>query len=795
MSEMEDRDSLAAGNMPEGTMTAKSETDVRLDDGTRRVPGTMNGTRSVLAVTHGTQSALATSVGAAIIAACVLLAYYPCLRGGFIMDDDLLVTENVLVKVADGPIRFWFTTQAMEYYPVTNTLYWIEWRIWGTNPIGYRVVNLAIHVIDALLIWFILRKLSIPGAFVAALIFAVHPVNVDSVAWIAQLRNVLALCFFLLSILAYLRSETEPPARDNRKIVRGVDYWYGLSLAAFVLAMLSKGSAAMLPVMLLGVIWWRRGHVIVWDVVGLTPFFVAAAGFTWVNIWFQTHGSGDVIRNVGLLERVLGAGGVVWFYLYKAILPLHLCFVYPQWRISVANPLWWIPLLAAMAVTVVLWRHRKGWSRPFLFAWGFFCVALVPVMGFADTGFMQYSLVADHYEHIAVIGVIALAAAGIGAWHRSSRSSARGTAVAVAVAAAGILFFVTWRHSALYGEAITLYEATLIDNPDSALVHNNLGTAFTYAGRLRDAMEHFQRALAIKSDYAVARNNLGAHLIEVGRLREATEHLEKAVQLDPKFPEAHSNLGRALLYSGDVNGAISCFERALKIKPYYPDPYCYLGIALTKIGKVQGAALDFEQALRFKPDFVLAHDKLAIALMAMDREPEAIKHFKTALQLAPDDVHIHTDMGIAMASMGKHQEAIKYFQRAIDLDPSFPEPYFRLGLLLADMGRKREAIEHFEQALRFDADHPVILYNLGLALDETGQVREAIDYFGQAIRVKPDYLDAYTSLMAAYARTGNMTEAIATGQKAVEVARSKREREQVKKIEELLESYEAEPGK
>jgi protein O-mannosyl-transferase len=781
--------------------------------------------------TRGVAAALA---GAVVIVCCVLLTYYPCLCGGFILDDGVLLTDNYIVKSPDGLKRFWFTTEASEYYPVTNTLFWIEWRIWRMNPAGYRGVNLAIHVIDALLIWFILRKLSIPGAFLAALIFAVHPVNVESAAWIAQLRNVLALCFFLLSILAYLQSETEPSAREKRTIVRGVDYWYALSLAAFVLAMLSKGSAAVLPAVLLGIIWWRRGRVIVWDVVGMTPFFIAAVGFTWVHVWFQTHGTGEVIRHAGLVERLLGAGAVVWFYLYKAILPFDLCFVYPQWQIKTGSLLWWLPLIGVLAVTAVLWRHRRGWGRPFLFAWGFFCVALVPVMGLVDVGYMQYSLVADHYQHIAIIGAIALAAAGLSVCQRVQSPhpgalrapagttqnladwSGDGTSLATPSpktlptgrgmlqafrrmfaggAVVGILMLLTWQQCRLYRDPAVLYEATLAKNPACAMVHNNLGVGLIDAGRPEDSIDHFRKALKINDDDAEAHNNVGLYLIGTGRFAEAIEHFDRAVKIQPSFSEAYNNLGRAWFKSGDVKKAVSCFEKVLKLKPYFAQAYYNMGLALAEMGRLQGAIDNYETALALKPDMAGAHNNLGIALMMKGRPQDAIAHFKKAIRLTPKDADAYKNLAMGMAAAGNAQEAVKLFEQALAIEPDFAEAHFRLGLVLADMGRKREAIEHFEQALRFDADHAEIPYNIGLALDEMGRVREAIDYFGQAIRVKPDYLDAYTSLMAAYARTGNMTEAIATGQKVLEVARSKRDREQVKKIEELLRSYEAEPGK
>ena len=359
--------------------------------------------------------------GVAIIAVAAFLAYFPSLNGEFILDDDRLLTDNNLIKAPDGLHRFWFTTEAIDYWPVTNTTFWIEWRVWGMNPTGYHVISLTLHIVEALLIWFILKKLSIPGAFLAALIFTVHPVNVESVAWISQLKNMLSMLFFLLSTLFYLQAETYLSPLQNRIFMRGVNYWYWLSLAMFMLAILSKGSVVILPVMLLWIIWWRRDCVTKWELMRIAPFFVAAVGFTFVNVWFQRHGSEEVLRNANFIERLLGAGSVVLFYLYKALLPIDLAFIYPQWHIQNGSPLWWLPLCSVLAITAVLWWYRNRWSRPLLFAWGFFCVALVPVMGFTDVGFMKYSLVADHYQHIAIIGLITLVSAGLSVWRQRAK--------------------------------------------------------------------------------------------------------------------------------------------------------------------------------------------------------------------------------------------------------------------------------------------------------------------------------------------------------------------------------------
>jgi protein O-mannosyl-transferase len=744
--------------------------------------------------------------GVALIATVIILAYYPCLRGGFMLDDNLLLTENQLMKASDGPYRFWFSSDALEYYPVTNTIFWIEWRVWGMDPTGYHAVNLIIHIADTLLLWCILRKLSIPGAFLAAMIFAVHPVNVESVAWIAQLRNVLTLFFSLLSTWCYLKAdryraimcmaptyslgksregETEIPWPIAPRHLR---FFYWLSLSLFILALLSKGSSAVLPALLLGLIWWVRG-VQKWDIVRITPFFAAAALFTWVHIWCQTHGSGEVFRTASIAERLLGAGCVVWFYLYKAILPYDLAFVYPQWYIQVSNPLWWLPLIGVFAVTAVLWRYRKGWSRPFLFAWGFFCVALVPVMGFTHVGFMQYSMVADHYQHIAIIGVIALAAAGHSTWRLNARTKTIWAASTITVMTVGTLLFLACQQCGLYGDVIRLYQVTLEKNPECWMIHNNLGYILFREGRQTEAVECFQQALYLKPDYDVALNNLGKCFIDEGRLPEAMEHFYKAIKSNPRAPEAYNNLGIVLAMTSRQQEAVSNFMQALGKDPYYAEAHYNLGFTLNRMGRVQEAINHYEQALRIKPDYFSAHNDLGLLLIVTGLPQEAIGHFKQALQLAPKEAETYKNMGIAMAVTGRLQEAIRFLERALALKPDFPDAHYQLGLALAEQGRKQEAIEHFEQVIRLNPEYFEADNRLGITLSEMGRVQEAIEHFKQVINKKPDHIDACTNLMLAYAKMGQSGEAVATAQKALEIARSNGMNEQAKKIEDWLNSY------
>ncbi len=385
------------------------------------------------------------------------------------------------------------------------------------NPAGYHATNVALHILDSLLIWLVLRRLAIPGAFLAALLFAVHPVNVESVAWIAQRKNVLALLFFLISIGCFLRF-TEPPVVDhrNRPAPMG-NRWYWFSLIAFVLAMLSKGSVAVLPGVLLLIGWWRNREITKRDWVRTAPFFAVAIVLTIVNICLLARASAGAIRSVGFLERLLGAGGVVWFYLAKALAPIHLAFVYPQWTIHTSDWRWWVPLTAALVLTVVLlWQRRSRFGKPLLVAWSFFCLSLVSVMGLTDVGFMRYSLVADHYQQIAMVGVIAIIAAALSWWIQHSSGRSQPLSFAVAGLTVCTLAILTFHQSQLYANPIALYRNTIENNPDCWMAYNNLGNALRQNNQTDEAVAQYEAAIKVKPGDAEIYSNLGAALIALG---------------------------------------------------------------------------------------------------------------------------------------------------------------------------------------------------------------------------------------------------------------------------------------
>ena len=579
-------------------------------------------------------------VGAALIAFASCIVYFPALRGGFLMDDDILLTTNWLVKSSTGLHSIWLTTEPFEYYPISYSSFWLEWRLWGRNAAGYHVSNLVLHIAAALLIWAVLRKLAPACAFLAALLFAVHPLNVESVGWIAQRRNVLAMVFFLSSILWFLCAEGGRGADSERdgRAERTNRIWYCLSVLGFLLAMLSKGSVAILPVVLLLIIWWQRDRITLNDWLRTVPFFVIAGGLTGVNIWFQTHGAEVVIRDANYLERMAGAGAAIWFYLSKALLPIELIFVYPQWHIRVSDLLWWLPAAAVgVLTTTLLWIRNTSpryWYRSLVLGWIFFCVALLPVMGFVDVGFMQYSLVADHYAHIALIGVVTLVAAALTWWQQQSKGMACYAAIAIMVLAVGSLMSLTYEQCRRYGNPIELYQATLLNNPDSWLAHINLGKTLKQSGRLPEAIDQFQQAIKLKSDDPNPFTNLGNALEQLGRFPEAIVQYQRALALKPDDPLAHNSLGVVLAETGQLQEAIEHYQHAVFCKPEFSEAHYNLGLALIRAALPQEALAHFQKVLQLEPSDTAAAMSIALTFAQLKRPEEAIAAAEKALSLA-----------------------------------------------------------------------------------------------------------------------------------------------------------------
>lgn len=480
-----------------------------------------------------------------VLAALTVAAYGPAMRGGFVWDDALYLRDNPIVRAPDGLRRIWCTTEFPEYFALSNTSFWFEYRLWGDNPVGYRVTNITLHIANALLLWLLLSRLGLPGSFWAALLFAVHPVAVESVAWISERKNVLSMLFALLTTLAFFRWDE---TRDRRS--------YAAMLAGFVLALLSKPAVVMLPVVLLLIVWWRRGRVEDRYVVATAPLFAMSLAMGLVAIWYeQTHSiAGELVREDSLPARLAGIGWAVWFYAGKALWPAHLSVIYSRWHVEAGQPLAWMGIAALLALMMVLWRRRGAFA-----AMACFVALLFPVLGVFDVSFFAYSYVADHWGYMSLTCMMALVAAGM-RW----RPVLAGLGVALAV--------LTWQRAHVWRDEETLWRDTLAKNPRAWMAHNNLANELHRQGLDDEAIGHYRATIQMKPGYGNAHYNLGIVFYRRGEFAEAVAEFGQAVRLKPHSAEARNNLGAALVATGRTNDAIAQFKSAAALAPNWDEP-------------------------------------------------------------------------------------------------------------------------------------------------------------------------------------------------------------------------------
>jgi tetratricopeptide (TPR) repeat protein len=671
----------------------------------------------------------------------VLLAYQPAWHGGLLWDDNAHITSTAL-QSPQGLWRIWFDLGAtQQYYPVVHSAFWLLHCIWGNETLGYHIVNILLHALSAFLFALILRYLSVPGAWLAAVIFALHPVQVESVAWITELKNTLSGSLYLSAALVYLHFDSN----RRRRL-------YALALTLFAFALFSKTVTATLPAALLVLFWWLRGHInLRRDVLPLTPFFALGAAGGLLSAWVERSliGAQGAEFSFSFLERILIAGRVIWFYLAKLFWPANLTFIYPRWQISQSSPLLYLFPLGAAALLAALWLLRNR-SRAPLAAFLMFGGALFPVLGFFNVFPFRYSFVADHFQYLASLPVIALAAAALSRlaehWHFPTKPAA-----AVLILALGVpLAFLTWNQSRQYADAEALYRTTIDRNPSCWMAYSNLGM-LKLDSSLNEAVALFKEALRLKPDLAETHTNLGDALQRMGRLKEAVAEYREAVQLRPDLAEAHNDLGNVLPKLGQLKeGEVECRE-ALRIDPDYPEAHYNLGIILQAMGKPEAAA-EFQGAVLLKPDFAEAHNNLGTALQRMGRVEEAILQYQEALRLKPDLVEAHNSMGYAFQVKGHFEEAVAQFREALRLRPGYPEACYNLAITLQGMGRLEEALAQYREVLKSNPNDWAVHNNMGAALEGLSRISEAAAQYKEALRLKPDSEEARTNLERTTAR-------------------------------------------
>ena len=595
-----------------------------------------------------------------LLLVATLIAYFPCLQGDFLWDDAGHVTAPALQSWS-GLLRIWFEPGVtQQYYPLLHSAFWFEHLVWGDATLGYHLINVLWHATSACMLVAILRRLAVPGAVLAAFIFALHPVGVESVAWISEQKNTLSTVFCLAAALAWLRFE------DERRPAR-----YAVASLWFLAALLTKTVTATLPAALLVVAWWRRGRLS-WrsDVRPLLPWFAlglaAGLGTTWIeSAQIGATGSGFAL---GAVERGLLAGRIVWFYLGKLLWPAGLAFFYPHWMIDTGVVWQWFFSGAALLTLagLVWWRQR---DRAPLAAALLFGGTLFPVLGFVNVYPFVFSYVADHFQYLASLGMIAfLTAAAMRGFALLPWPRWSGPAVAAGVLL--ILGGLTWRQSGMYRDVFTLYEATLARNPSSWVAHLNLGTALDEAGQPEEALPHLQRALELKPGFPETLNSLGNVLNRLGRSREALPLLEQAVRIQPRFATAHNTLGTVLMSLGRAGEGTEEFRRAAELSPSMALARVNLGWALAHQGRIAEAVVEYEHARRLQPDFADAELKWGLTLAMDSRLLEAVPHLARAVDLRPEDAEMRYVLGSALLDVGRREEAIAQFEETLRLNPN-----------------------------------------------------------------------------------------------------------------------------
>jgi tetratricopeptide (TPR) repeat protein len=598
-----------------------------------------------------------------IIALAGWWVFSPALRGGWLWDDPLEISENPLLRTWAGLGKIWFSRSTLDYFPLKSSVEWLLWQVWGDQPSAYHWVSLALHFLSACLFWRVLSKLGVRLAWLGGLFFVAHPLAVESVAWISELKNTLSLALLLGAALAYLDYDDSRGAKITSS--------YLLSVVLFLLAMLSKSTVVMFPFVLLLYAWWRRGRIGRRDLAASLPFFAISLALGAATLWFQHNRAMPGEQSVhlgGFTARAAQAGLAGAFYLSKCLWPLGLLPIYPR---GPAGPAVLTALLPWGVLAIALgwlWTRRTSWGRPVLFGLGWFLFNLAPVLGFIPMAYQRVTGVADHFAYLSLLGPIGLATAGLGQWYGSGRTRA---AVVWPVSAGGLvvagLAVQSHAYAAIFRDEESFWTYTVRYNPDAWIAQSGLGKIRLEQGRLTEAQADFQRALQLEPDSAEVEANLGTAYFRMGDAVEAMAHLEQAVRIDPGFAGAYYDQGVVLLQTGQPAAAAQRFTVALRLNPNHAGSQNNLGLALARLGRPADAVPHYQSALRLKADFPEAWLNLGNAYFNLGKMTEAIGCYEAALRSDSRYAAAHHNLAYALQRVGRLDEARVQFAEAARL--------------------------------------------------------------------------------------------------------------------------------
>jgi len=609
----------------------------------------------------GPESGAPDYLRAGLLVIVCFLVYMPALRAGIIWDDETILFKNMVIQIPDGLWRIWTGRDFLDFIPLTLSNFWIQWRLWGMNPTGYHFVNVLLHSLNSILLFFIVKRMRITIKKSAGMLYAVHPVVVTSVAWIAELKNAQTMFFYLLAWLLFIHGEER---RDLK--------FYVCSLIAFMCSLLSKASSVMMPVALLLYCWWRDGHITRKAFIKSIPFFLGAFCIGLITIYYQTkHSIGAaVVRPESMPSRIAGAGWVVWFYIYKTFLPIHLLMVYPRWNVDPRAWLAWLPLLALIiGVCGILLSRKRGIIALTLY----YVAALAPVSGILPMSFHQYSLVADHLQQMAllapIVGIAALWQVGISKWGRQNVTIG---ATALLVVLGGLSF----QYAAHLKNEKTLWTFNTEKYPDCWIGYGNLSVYYADQGDLQTSLENSNKAIRLSPQRGNLYLNRGSTWSDLGNIQKAVEDTELALKYTPKDPDAWYNLGVLRNKVGDTTGTLQAYNKALELESRQYLALMNRGNIYFMRGQLEKALQDENHALKWAPNHPKALSIRANIYLTKHDFKRAEQDFAASLASDPNQVAAYNNRSVMWFMMNNYAAAVEDATRVLQLDPRNITAYF-----------------------------------------------------------------------------------------------------------------------
>jgi tetratricopeptide (TPR) repeat protein len=688
-------------------------------------------------------------------------------------DDTQYVSENLYVRsglsLKSISWAFSFSFKDRTYWhPLTWLSHMLDCQLFGLRPGAHHLTNLFFHIANSLLLFLVFKRMTESfwrSAFIAAL-FALHPINVDSVAWVAERKNVLSTFFWILTMLTYAYYSKQPSI-----------FKYFLVLLTFALGLLAKPMLVTLPFVLLLLDYWPLGRLrfggpagerspIVSLVLEKVPLLVLAL----ISIYLASLSlqKGEVIISTGTVPLDLRmANALVSYvrYLGKMIWPRDLAFFYPY--PTSLLPLWQIIGAGLFLICISILTIRPLRSKPYLaIGWLWFMGTLVPVSGLMQGGL--WPAMADRWAYVPFIGLFIVIAWGVPDVLDGWRYKKMGLP-AMAAAFLLVLMATTWLQTRYWTNSLTLCEHALNVTVDNYVAHNNLGVSLEEQDRTEEALGHYSEALRIRPDSVVAHVGLGNLLRNQGEIAGAIGQYSEALRINPDSVRALNNLGVTLMEQGRSAEAIRRFSKSVRIKPDYVDGYNNLGLALAKLGRTSEAIANYSEALRISPDSVKTLNNLGLAFAKLGRTAEAIRHYSEVLRIDPNHAVAHNNLGLVLAEQGDTNDAIIHYNESLRINPGVAEVHTNLGAALLKQGKLDEAILHFREALRIKPSSAEAHDNLEKVLAARRKIKEDISKFQKALRTMPQNPAIHYQLGNLYKTDGQLTDAIDQYQKALSI--------------------------